>query len=95
MGKEILLPEEELQSLEEGTYYSFQIKGCAVYTKDGGHIGTVEDVLFISGNDLLIVEKEDQEFLIPFAQSVCLEVDLEQKRIVIDPPEGLLDLNEI
>jgi len=52
-------------------------------------------VLFISGNDLLVVEKEDQEILIPFAQSVCLEVDLEQKRIIIDPPEGLLDLNEI
>jgi 16S rRNA processing protein RimM len=55
----------------------------------------VKDVLFISENDLLVVEKGDRQILIPFTESICIEVDLEKKEIVIDPPDGLLNLNEI
>jgi ribosomal 30S subunit maturation factor RimM len=51
--------------------------------------------LLIKDNDLLVVEKEGKEILIPFTAVICLEVNLKKKEIVIDPPEGLLELDEI
>jgi len=57
-------------------------------------IGVVKDIWFIPNNELLIVQAQDQgkEVLIPFQKSSCVEVDLSQKKIVIAPPEGLLEI---
>jgi ribosomal 30S subunit maturation factor RimM len=41
---------------------------------------------------LLAVEDGEKEHLIPLASSICVEIDIASKRIVVDPPEGLLDL---
>jgi 16S rRNA processing protein RimM len=95
VGLEFLLPEEELLSLEENNYYSFQIIGCSVITQGGEEVGSVTDVVWIKDNNLLVVRKGENEILIPFTHSVCVEIDLNRKRIRIDPPEGLLELNEI
>ena len=43
------------------------------------------------GTELLIVEGETKEYLIPFAEAICVEVDIENELIRIDPPEGLLE----
>jgi 16S rRNA processing protein RimM len=66
-----------------------------VVTEGGDLIGSVKDILFIKENDLLVVEKGEKKMLIPFTESICIGVDLGKKEIVIDPPDGLLDLNEI
>ena len=95
VGKDILIPEKELETLNKGSYYNFQIMDCAVFTKDGCMVGTVRDIINIKDNDLLEIEKEGKIILIPFSQSICLEVDPGKRRIVIDPPDGLLELNEI
>jgi len=55
----------------------------------------IKDLVSVPGNDLLVVASGDREILIPLVESICLEIDLPQKRLVIDPPAGLLDLNEI
>ena len=44
---------------------------------------------------MLVVDKGGSEILIPFSKSICLDIDLDKKEIVIDPPEGLLELDEI
>jgi 16S rRNA processing protein RimM len=95
VGKDILIPESELKTLDKGYYYNFQIVECAVFTKDGHMVGTVRDIINIKDNDLLEIEREGKIILIPFSQSICLEVDPGKKRIVIDAPGGLLELNEI
>ena len=64
-------------------------------TQSGDLIGWVRDILFIKDNDLLVVEKGRRKMFIPFTQTICIEVNLEKREIVIDPPDGLLDLNEI
>jgi 16S rRNA processing protein RimM len=94
-GQEIWIPEEDCQPLDSGNFYLFQLSGCSVVTKSGELIGSVKDILFIQENDLLVVEKEGREKFIPFSESICIAVNLEKKEIVIDPPDGLLDLNEI
>jgi len=71
--------------------------GCSVETKEGEFVGVVKDVLSIGESTLLAVEREPgpKEVLIPLSRDICPEIDLAGKRVVIDPPEGLLDLNEI
>lgn len=64
-------------------------------TRGGDRIGLVKDILFIKENDLLVVEKEEKNILIPFTETICIGVDLVKREIIIDPPDGLLDLNEI
>lgn len=94
-GLEVFVPEESLRRPEGGQYYLFQLKGCSVLSKEGKLIGKVVDVLSVPANDLLVVEREGKEILIPFHESICLEVNLAKKEIQVDPPAGLLDLNEI
>lgn len=81
--------------MEEDNYYSFQIIGCSVVTQSGKQVGNVSDLIWVKDNNLLVVTQGRNEILIPFTRTVCLEVDLKQKIIRIDPPEGLLELNEI
>lgn len=87
--------EETLHPLDKGKYYLFQLSGCSVVTKSGDSVGSVKDILFIKGNELLVVERGEQDVFIPFTESICIGIDLKRKKIVIDPPDGLLDLNEI
>jgi len=95
VGKDILIPEKDLDTLDKDHYYNFQIMECTVFTKDGHMVGTVRDIININEHDLLEIERDGKIILIPFSQSICLEVDPDKKRIVIDPPDGLLELNEI
>lgn len=91
MGKEIFYPEEELPPLENDSYYSHQLVGCQVWSVQGERIGVVEDILAVVENELLVVARKGDQVLIPFTQSICVEVDIEKGQIVIDPPEGLLE----
>jgi 16S rRNA processing protein RimM len=95
VGQECLLPEEDLARLEEGNFYLFQVVGSSVFTEGKKRVGVVVDVLFIKDNDLLVIEREGKEILIPFSADICSSVNLKKREIVIKPPEGLLDLNEI
>ena len=94
-GLDVLVPEEALKEREKDEYFLFQLIGCSVIDGHGKMTGRVKDVLSAGSGDLLVVEGEGKEILIPFHESICLEVDVPGKRIRIDPPEGLLDLNEI
>ncbi len=84
----------DLPEPEEGSYYTFQLKGCQVFAADGDYIGTVTDVLNSGGTEILKVDCEDEETLIPFAESYLKSIDLDRRRIEVDLPEGLRDLNK-
>jgi len=57
----------------------------------------VKDVVELGDSTLLVVEgtSGSREVLIPLCRQICVEIDLAGRRIVVDPPDGLLDLNEI
>jgi len=96
VGLEALVAEEELNSLPEDDYYFFLLQGFRVETREGRSVGHVMDVLSVPGSDLLVVASESgREILVPFVRAICVEVNVPDKRLVIDPPAGLLDLNEI
>jgi len=54
-------------------------------------IGEVRELMRTGGTELLVVAGETKEYLIPFANAICVEVDIENKLIRVDPPEGLLE----
>lgn len=88
---EICVPESEAVDLESDEYYDWQLEGCTVVTPEGVEIGTVKGLMRPGGTELLVVEGQGREFLIPFAESICTEVDIGNKKITADPPEGLLE----
>jgi 16S rRNA processing protein RimM len=94
IGAEIRIPAGDLPEPEEGSYYTFDLKGCRVFAADGDYIGIVTDVLDAGGAEILKVDREDEETLIPFAESYLKSIDLDQRRIEVDLPEGLRDLNK-
>jgi 16S rRNA processing protein RimM len=94
VGMELKIAADTLPAAEEGWFYTFQLKGCRVYAADGEYIGDVTDVLDAGGSSILKVDTGNQETLIPFAQEYLQHVDLDQRKIVVDLPEGLRDLNK-
>ena len=57
---------------------------------DGSALGTVKEVFPVRPSDLLEVTGPDGEFLLPFNRRVVVEFDRERRRVIVDPPEGLL-----
>ena len=77
-------------------FYDSDLEGCEVVIdggdSDGGVIGVVREVSHLPGQDLLVVATPDErEVLIPFVSAFVPHVDVSAKRIVITPPEGLLE----
>jgi 16S rRNA processing protein RimM len=92
-GCDLRIPESALRELEDGQYYEHQLAGCVVETAGGRHVGTVKKVEGGAGGSRLVVENGGGEVLIPFVAAICTHVDVKARRIRIDPPEGLLELN--
>jgi 16S rRNA processing protein RimM len=93
VGYEFGLPEAERVELSQDEFYDWELEGCAVANKLGESVGKVREVMRTGGVELLVVEDEARrEILIPMAQSIVVDIDVSNKKILIDPPEGLLDL---
>ena len=88
---EICVAESDAVDLEEDEFFDWQLVGCSVQTVDGKSIGTVREVQRTGGTENLLVDGDGRDYLIPFAESICVEVDVEKKLITVDPPEGLLE----
>ncbi|MFZ0325123.1 MAG: ribosome maturation factor RimM [Actinomycetes bacterium] len=74
-------------------FYDHQLVGATVCTVSGDRVGVVHEIVHLGGQDLLSVRtSSDRDVLIPFVEQLVPEVDLDARRVVIDPPDGLLDL---
>jgi 16S rRNA processing protein RimM len=93
-GLELRVPPEQLVELPEGAFYRHDLVGCTVATDTGEPVGIVAAVEGSFEMSRLVVQAGDDEILIPFVATICTAVDAAAKRIVIAPPEGLLDLNK-
>ncbi|MBM4466036.1 MAG: 16S rRNA processing protein RimM [Chloroflexi bacterium] len=89
-GQLVQIPIEEAVPLEEDEYYQHQIVGLAVWTVGGEYLGTVDEVISTGSNDVYVVRDEGREVLIPAIEDVVLEIDLSQRRLVVELMEGLI-----
>lgn len=93
VGHDFALPESESVTLAEDEYYDWQLEGCKVETVAGQPVGRVTGVMRTGGVHLLVVANEEQgDSLIPMVKAIIVTLDTTRQLIVIDPPEGLLEL---
>lgn len=97
VGLEVQIALADRGQLPRGSYYISDLIGCEARLVDGTAVGVVRDVQFtgeaVAGTPVLEIESPDGELLVPLAEEICTEIDVTAKRIVITPPEGLLELN--
>ncbi|MBS4726900.1 ribosome maturation factor RimM [Mycobacterium sp. SM1] len=93
-GSSFVIDSEDLPPIDEpDTYYDHQLEGLRVITVSGQRVGVVAEVRHTAGGELLAVRCEaGGEVLVPFVRAIVTAVSLEERRIEIDPPDGLLDL---
>lgn len=90
-GLEVRVPLAERAPLEAGEFFQSDLIGCEVFERASGErIGAVTDWDDGGGAGLLVV---DRDMLIPFARSICVEIDPAAKRITVELPPGLKELN--
>jgi 16S rRNA processing protein RimM len=92
VGSDLYLAEDQLAPLEEGEYYHYQLIGLSVVTTRGKPVGTLKSIMEAGSHDVYVIDHEGREALIPAVEAFIREVDLEGRRMVIDPPEGLIDV---
>ncbi len=93
VGFKVGVPESEQVQLASGEFYEWQLAGCTVENTHGEIVGKVREVMRTGGVELLVVDDGGQrEHLIPMAADIVVKVDIPGKKILIDPPEGLLEL---
>jgi len=91
-GAEVRVPKAERAPLDPGEYFQSDLIGCSVVDRlTGRDYGQVRNWQDGGGSGLLEL---DGGLLIPFARSICVEIDPEAKRIAVELPEGLKDLNQ-
>lgn len=88
--KEIQVTRDQLVALPEGRYYIFDLIGLDVEDTQGNFLGTLTEVLQPGANDVYVVSKEGEEDqLYPVIDGVVIDVDLDNKKIIVDPPEWI------
>jgi 16S rRNA processing protein RimM len=94
IGCWVEVPAEDAVPLPAGTYFDHDLVGCSVQDTSGNEFGIVEEVLHFAGNNLLAVRRSGRESLVPVAESICTRISIKEKLIIVNPPEGLMDLGK-
>ncbi|MEO7275732.1 MAG: ribosome maturation factor RimM [Vicinamibacterales bacterium] len=92
-GVELRLPSSELGPLPERTFHHHELIGCEVRDTGDALIGLVRAVEGPMERSRLVVQSPRGEVLIPLADGICLSIDPAARRILVDLPEGLVELN--
>ncbi len=95
--KYIVIDEKDALELPEDSYFIFEIIGLKVFCSDGNELGEIIDVLQPGGNDVYVVKRKDlekgieKEYLIPAIKNVIKLIDIENRKMIIEPIEGLIE----
>lgn len=83
--------DDQLRELPENSYYLFDLEGMEVYSTEGEYLGKINIVYQTGANDVYEIINKNKSFLIPAVKDVVKEVDIENKKMVINVIEGLLE----
>ncbi len=91
---QLLYAEVDTTSTAPGEYHFQQLIGCQVFLPDQSNLGEVTEIVQLPGQDLLSVAAKKGEILIPMVKQIILSIDVSKKIIQINPPEGLIDVED-
>ena len=90
-GRDLWIPREEAQELDEDEYYIADLLGMKVLLEDGSEFGTLKNVMETGANDVYIVDSvEHGEVLLPAIKVCILDVDIETNTMTVHLMKGLL-----
>lgn len=92
-GAELRMRTADMAPLPEGTFRHHELIGCEVRDRQDRFVGRVTAIEGPTERSQLVVDGAHGEVLIPLVADICVSVDPAAQRIVIDPPEGLIELN--
>ena len=84
IGTPMYIERQALPELDSDTYYWFEIQGLEVIDVSGNHHGFIRSIIETGSNDVYVIEKNGDEFLIPAIESAVKEIDLKKKQMVVD-----------
>jgi len=93
-GFVLMVPEKDMVALKEHEYFCHELLGCLVLDRQNKEFGQVTDIYETGSNDVLVITGDKGELLVPFLKSVIVELNVDQKRLIIDPLPGLFDPDE-
>ena len=88
----IYIKKDSLIKNDEDEFFYYELLGLNVYLTTGQYLGAVKDIFPTGSNDVYVVEGQGKEFLIPAIHQVVKEISIPEKRMVISPIKGLLEL---
>jgi 16S rRNA processing protein RimM len=92
-GTRLVIDAASRPALEDpDEFYDTDLVGLTASTVDGLDLGAVQDVLHVAGANNQVLTQDGRERLVPFVRAVVPTVDLAAGRVVVDPPDGLLEL---
>ncbi len=84
-GRDIVIKAAQLKSLEEGEYYCFELLGLEVFDLAGHPLGVVRELFETGAHDVMVVERDGRQHLIPYVIDACVKrVDLHNRRVEVD-----------
>ncbi|HEX7614531.1 MAG TPA: ribosome maturation factor RimM [Thermoanaerobaculia bacterium] len=82
---------DEVAPRPEGFVFHWEVEGCEALDRAGRPLGVVTELADVGGRPLLVIATPGGERDVPFARPIVVSVDIARRRIVLDPPLGLLD----
>jgi len=89
IGWELVIEKNRLPQLEAGVYYWSQLIGLDVVTEEGGYLGKIDAIVQTGSNDVYVVKHGERETLIPALEKVVTAVNLANRQMRVQWPEGL------
>lgn len=87
----ISIKEDQLRELPKNSYYVFDLEGMEVYSTEGEYLGKIIDVYQTGANDVYEITDNNKTFLIPAIKEVVKDVNVKDKKMIINVIEGLLE----
>jgi len=94
-GETICMHKQDLDPLQPGEYYWFQLIGMEVKTDAGEDMGTLREILTTGGHDVYVVRRGGREWLVPATREVVVAVDPATNRMTVRPLEGMMDEHDL
>jgi 16S rRNA processing protein RimM len=93
VGRLVTIPRAAVRPLPPDRYYAFDLAGCSVETPEGRSLGTITEVLPGPEHDYWTVQRDGRAWLLPAVAAIVERVDLAARRVTVQPPEGLVELD--
>lgn len=91
-GKDLLIKREDAVELEEGEYFICDLMECTAISDTGETLGKLTEVIQTGANDVFVIQKKDgKELLIPYTKECVLDVNMDEKTILVHVLPGLED----